>query len=80
MPQSNQIDVEVYPIGEADVEPLKFHVNYISFVSSPGGAGEGTYGIPAVLSDARVKSEGLPVAVLYVNPANIAAMQAVRTA
>ena len=86
MPQSNLIDVVVYPADqsaaiEGHAAELEFYdVNYISFVSSPGGSGEGTYGIPAILSDARVKGEGLPVKVLYVNPANIAAIEAVRRA
>lgn len=81
MSQSNSIDVEVYPVGD-DIEagPIEFEgVHYISFVSSPGGQGEGTYGIPAILSDSTRKSEGLPLTVLYVNPQNIAAMKATRT-
>lgn len=81
MPQSNKIDVFVYPSDDAIDEPLTFtDVNYISFVSSPGGADPGTYGIPAIVSETRYKDEGLPLKVLYVNPSNIAAMQAVRKA
>lgn len=80
MAQTNKLDVKVYSITEPTV-PVEFNdVNYISFVSSPGGQGEGTYGVPAVISERRFKDEGLPLTVLYVNPANIAAMKATRTA
>jgi hypothetical protein len=81
MPQSNRITVEVYPLTEEPELPITFEdVHYVSYISSPGGQGEGTYGIPAILSDARAKGEGLPLRVLYVNPANIVAMKATRTA
>lgn len=84
MPQTNDIDVTVFPKGE-DAVPVDFDaVNYISFVSSPGGQGEGTYGIPALLGNdqaaQRVKDEGLPATILYVNPANIACMKVTRNA
>jgi hypothetical protein len=78
MSQSNEIDVTIHPANE-DVEPITFeNVNYISFVSSPGGQGEGTYGIPAMIADRKLKDEGLPATILYVNPQNITAMEAVR--
>lgn len=81
MPQTNRIDVTIWPAENSDTEPIILSgIHYISFVSSPGGSGEGTYGIPALLSDATRKAEGLPLRVLYVNPANIAAMEAVRHA
>ena len=85
MAQTNHINVKVYPAGgdsgEYEADPLEFDgVNYVSFVSSPGGQGEGTYGIPAMLADGRVKDEGLPVKILYVNPQNISAMLAERIA
>jgi hypothetical protein len=83
MAQTNRIHVEVYPAHEEfdAAEALIFEdVNYISFVSSPGGAGEGTYGIPAKIAEDSLKREGLPATILYVNPANIAAMKAVREA
>jgi hypothetical protein len=77
MPQTNLIDVRI--ISAPDCTSYDFKgVHYVSFVSSPGGAGEGTFGIPAILSDERRKAEGLPLKVLYVNPANITAMEAVR--
>lgn len=80
MAQSNRINVHVHHLN-GEFEPLEFlAVNYVSFVSSPGGQGEGTYGIPAMLADNRVKGEGLPVKILYVNPANITAMLAERVA
>ena len=75
MPQNNSINVQVFT--EDDEYAFK-GVHYVSFVSSPGGQGEGTYGIPAKLSDREVKAEGLPVKVLYVNPANIVSMLAER--
>lgn len=84
MPQQNKIDVIVYPADQQNadiIDGIPFtNVNYISFVSSPGGAVGGTYGIPAMLSDSRVKGEGLPVKILYINPANIVAMEATRKA
>lgn len=76
MPESNLIDVEVYPTDEgADViDPITFEdVNYVSFVSF------GTYGIPALLGGSdKVSRDEYPVTVLYVNPANIACMKAIR--
>jgi len=76
----NKIDVEIFPLHDhAEEDGLVFEdVNYISFVSSPGGS-PGTFGIPAILSDTDKRSER-PVTVLYVNPANIVAMKAVREA
>jgi hypothetical protein len=80
MPETNLIDVEVYPADEAALEPLAFEdVNYISFVSSPGGQTDGTYGIPALLGGAtKVSRDEYPVTILYVNPANITCMKAIR--
>lgn len=80
MPENNLIDVEVYPTDDAVSDPLTFEdVNYISFVSSPGGQGEGTYGIPALLGGKdKVDRDEFPVTILYVNPQNIACMQATR--
>lgn len=76
MAQTNSIDVTVHPAGEAGAENpngLEFKdVNYISLVVF------NTYGIPAIISEQKTKDEGLPVRVLYVNPANIVAMEAVR--
>ncbi len=82
MPQQNKINVQILTGGPEDEFGLhEFdNVNYISFVSSPGGSGEGTYGIPAMISEDRVKRDGLPVKILYVNPANIVAMEAERVA
>lgn len=78
MAQTNKIDVEIVtPSGS--VHPYK-DVNYISFVSSPGGESPGTYGIPAIISDESYKSEGLPMRVLFVNPANVAGLHTERTA
>jgi hypothetical protein len=83
MAQSNRIDVTIFP-REAlpemtdeglDAVPLEFSdVNYISFVSDE------TYGIPAVIAEDKYKDEGLPLTVLYVFPANVVAMEAVRKA
>lgn len=79
MPQTNYIDVEVNPAGQTDIEPLEFKgVHYISYISSPGGSGEGTYGIPAIISEEKFKRLGLPLRVLYVNPHNVVAMLAER--
>lgn len=78
MAQTNRIEATVYPMNE-DADAISFTVNYVSFVSSPGGQGEGTYGIPAKIGDRDVKEEGLPVTILYVNPANIAALELKRT-
>lgn len=77
MAQSNRIDVEVLAAGEAGAEHglMPFSdVHYISFVNND------SFGIPAVLTEPRVKAEGLPVRVLYVNPTNVAAMVATRRA
>ncbi len=79
MPQSNSINVAIVPVNDESDAPIEFlNIHYISFVSSPGGQGEGTYGIPAILSESRFKAEGLPLRVLYVNPGNIVAMEAER--
>lgn len=78
MAQSNKIDVK--GVTQNGTSFAFGAVNYISFVSSPGGNDPGTYGIPALISEERVKEEGLPARVLYVNPANIAALEATRTA
>lgn len=69
--QRNRIDVRVFPSND-DTELTFKDVNFISFVVF------NTYGIPAVIADAKVKEEGLPVKVLYINPSNIAAVEAVR--
>jgi hypothetical protein len=74
----NVLDIRISTLGEEPADLEFKNVQYISFVSSPGGAGEGTYGIPALISEDRIKGE-LPVKILYVNPANIAAMEVVRT-
>lgn len=76
--ETNRIEVEIWTSGDA--EPITYKgdeaVHYISYVT-----GE-TYGIPALISD-RVIREAVgeePVTILYVNPGNIAAMRATRTA
>jgi hypothetical protein len=78
MAQRNKIDVTVYPTGEAladNPDGLHFNdVNYISLIAF------NTFGIPAVISEREKKEEGLPLKVLYINPANVAAIEAVRTA
>jgi hypothetical protein len=75
--QTNNITAEVWPADGSD--PIEFTgVHYVSFVSSPGGSGEGTYGVPARLVEA--KQEGLPVKILYANPANFTALALVRLA
>lgn len=80
MAQENSIDAVVYPMNE-DAASINFDdVQYVSFVSSPGGATDGTYGIPAKIAEEGVKSDGLPFRVLYINPANIAALELTRTA
>ena len=74
MAAGNSIDVTVYPSVQ-HAEAIEFKdVQYISLVN------EETYGIPALISEERVKDEGLPVRILYINPQNIAAVEAVRTA
>jgi hypothetical protein len=74
--QSNHLNVQVYPARDAAEfldEPLEFiNVHYISLVSDQ------TYGIPALITDHKVKDEGLPVRILYINPANVAAFLAER--
>lgn len=80
MAQTNKLDVQVIPSDDPNVTLTYKDVNYISFVSSPGGQGEGTYGIPAIITENKYKAEGLPLRVLYVNPSNIAAMDVTRTA
>lgn len=75
MPRKNSIDVTVYPADEAVEEGIEFtDVQYVSLVNKD------TYGIPALISEDRVKDEGLPVRILYINPENIAAFEAVRKA
>lgn len=67
----NLIDVTVWATDGSD--PIDFeNVNYISLVNHE------TFGIPRLISEPRVKSEGLPVKILYVNPTNITAMEATR--
>lgn len=69
----NQINVQVWQ-RDSD-EPIEFEdINYISLVSNE------TYGIPALIAEERVKTEGLPVRILYINPANVAAIEAERIA
>jgi hypothetical protein len=80
MPQTNKLNVKVYPITEPTTSLDFDGVNYISFISSAGGQGEGTYGIPAIITENKYKAEGLPLRVLYVNPHNVAAMDVTRTA
>lgn len=74
MPQGNHLNVTVYPAKDIGEDlPLEFlGVHYVSLVSNE------TYGIPALITEQRVKSEGLPVKILYINPANIAAFEAER--
>lgn len=78
MSQQNNIEVTVYPTGEALADhPAGLHftdVNYVSLVAF------NTYGIPAIISEQKTKDEGLPVRVLYINPANVTAFEAVRLA
>lgn len=73
MPQTNRINVTVYPKDSDDMIAFR-DVNYLSFISFE------TYGNPAFLSEERTKVEGLPVRVLFVNPSNVAAVEAERTA
>jgi hypothetical protein len=69
----NTINVRVFPAADETGEPIEFSgINYISLVN------EETYGIPALIAEERVKLEGLPVKILYVNPQNISAMEAER--
>lgn len=73
MAQTNELDARIFAKGPDDLIQVDFRaVHYISFVSAE------TYGIPALLTEHRVKDEGLPVKILYVNTANILAMEAVR--
>lgn len=73
MPQGNHLNVKVYPARDIPEDPLEFlGVHYISLVSNE------TYGIPALITEDRVKREGLPVKILYINPANVAAFEAER--
>lgn len=76
MPQTNKIRVEIVPKEARNDEDVITYedVNYISLVNSE------TFGIPALITEDRIKAEGLPVRILYVNPENIAAMEAVREA
>lgn len=78
MAQRNKITVTVYPSGEPLAENpdgVVFEdVNYISLITAD------TYGIPALLSEQKTKDEGLPVRILYINPSNVVAYEAVRTA
>lgn len=76
MAQRNHIDVTVYPTGEALADhPDGLHFENVNFISL---VAFNTYGIPAIISEPATKDEGLPVRILYVNPANITAMEAVR--
>jgi hypothetical protein len=75
LPQSNRLEVDVYPSVDPSDEPLHFeNINFISYVAF------NTYGIPAVIGEEKYKSEGLPLRVLYINPANVVAVEALRTA
>lgn len=67
----NSISVEVYT-SDSDEPHVFADIHYISLVNNE------TYGIPAIISEQDKKDEGLPLRILYVNPHNIVAMQAVR--
>lgn len=71
----NKINVRIWPVeDQPDGDPIDIgEVNYISLVN-----GE-TYGIPALIAEERVKTEGLPVKILYINPENVVAIEAERT-
>lgn len=70
--------------GDDAAEILFDGVDFISFVSSPGGAHPGTYGKPPIIAPgtedftAASARQG-NVTVLYVNPANVTAMQVTKT-
>lgn len=71
MPDDNLIHVKVVL---RDGKVCEFDdVQYISLINDE------TYGIPALISDDRIKDE-LPVRILYVNPQNVAAVEAEREA
>jgi hypothetical protein len=75
MPQSNRLDVDVYPNDGLDGDPIKFKdIHYISYVTGS------TYALPAVITESKYKDEGLPLRVLYINPANVVAVDATRRA
>lgn len=75
MPQSNRLDVDIYPNDDVSDEPIRFKdVHYISYVTGS------TYALPAVITEQKYKDEGLPLRVLYINPANIVAVDATRRA
>lgn len=68
----NRIDVEVFP-SDGVGESIRFtDVNYISLINDE------TYGIPALISEERIRDEGMPLKVLYISPANVSAVQATR--
>lgn len=81
MASGNQIDVKVWPAGEAGAaltelpvggRQLEFRdVDYISLINDE------TYGIPALITE---RLNEVPFTVLYVNPQNVVAMEAVRKA
>lgn len=74
MPQSNRLDVDIYPNDDIG-EPIRLKdVHYISYVTDE------TYALPAVITEQKYKAEGLPLRVLYINPANVVAVDATRRA
>lgn len=76
-------NIRIVPATDAD-DSLFDNIDFVSFVSSPGGAHPGTYGKPPIIAPgtdefvAASQREG-EVTVLFVNPANILAMQVTKT-
>lgn len=77
-------DIVIIPATDAD-EISWPEADFLSFVSSPGGAHQGTYGKPPILAPGTnefvsARQQEGDVTVVYVNPANITAMKATKVA
>lgn len=71
MAQENNLTVEVH--GGPDPVVVD-NVQYVSFVNAD------TFGIPALISEERIKRDGLPVTVVYVNPDRCTSVKVTRHA
>lgn len=70
MAQGNKISARVLTKSGDLIDFRDIH--YISFISDE------TFGKPAIITEDHIKSEGLPIKVLYVSTSNVAAVEAVR--
>lgn len=80
------LDVKVWPTGydtetrRPEHAPIEVEdVDYVSFVSSPGGTHGGTYGKPPIIAPGTDNYQEGEIVVLFLNPANIVAAEVTKT-